>query len=360
MPAVLTAVLTAEQITPGWLTERLREAGHDGVTVERFQSRDIGTGQTGRCVRYSLELGGRVGDAPTHLIAKFSSLDPTSKATSQVMKTYRTEVTFYQHIAPRISMRVPRCYYAAIDGDDLEHAILMEDLAPARQGDQIRGCSPEIARQAVLELVGLAAPTWQDDSWTQFLGRIQDGPFADMRGLYNRTMPGFVSLYEAQMDPKHIRFIQAIGAAERCPLYEYPGEHFALEHYDFRLDNVLIDERQRPPTITTVDWQSVRVGKPLQDVAFFIGSALEPDVRRAVELDILRDYHEALLANGVSGYDWSTCLRDYRKGIFAGFGISVISPVLVVRTERGDRMFTTMASRYAQMALDWEAGEFLE
>ena len=356
----MAAVLTAQQITPQWMTEQLREAGHSRVTVERFEARDVGTGQTGRCVRYTLELSGRTEGVPKSLIGKFSSLDPTSKATSQEMKTYRTEVSFYQQVAPRIAIRVPKCYYAAIDGNDLEHAILMEDLAPARQGDQIRGCSPEIAHQAVMELVGLAAPTWQDDSWTAVLGRVQDGPFADMRGLYNRTMPGFVDLYADQMDPAHIRFIQAIGAADRCPLYEFHGEHFALEHYDFRLDNVLIEERSSPHTITTVDWQSVRVGKPLQDVAFFIGSALTPDVRRSVELDILRDYHRGLLDGGVTDYDWDTCLKDYRKGIFAGFGISVISPVLVVRTERGDQMFMTMASRYAQMALDWGADEFLQ
>ena len=355
----MAPILTAQQITPQWLTEQLRKAGHEHVTVERFDASDVGTGQTGRCVRYALHLGGRSEDAPKTLIGKFSSLDSTSKATSQEMKTYRTEVTFYQHIAPRISMRVPECYYAAIDDEDFEHAILLEDLAPARQGDQIGGCSPEIAHQAVMELVGLAAPTWQDGSWNTFLGRVQDGPFADMRSLYNRTMPGFVDLYAARMQPEHIRFIQAIGSAERCPLYEFHGEHFALEHYDFRLDNVLIDERSSPPTITTVDWQSVRVGKPLQDVAFFIGSALAPDVRRSVELDILRDYYRGLLEGGVTGYDWETCVQDYRKGIFAGFGISVISPVLVVRTERGDQMFMTMASRYAEMALDWEADEFL-
>jgi hypothetical protein len=355
----MAPVLTAQQVTPQWLTEQLRKAGHDQVTVEGYDARDVGTGQTGRSIRYALQLGGHSDGVPETLIGKFSSLDPTSKATSQEMKTYRTEVTFYERIAPRISIRVPKCYYAAIDDEDIEHAILMEDLAPAHQGDQIGGCSPEIAHQAVMELVGLAAPTWQDDSWTEFLGRVQDGPFADMRSLYNRTMPGFVDLYAAHMEPGHIRFIQAIGAAERCPLYEFHGEHFALEHYDFRLDNVLIDERSSPPTITTVDWQSVRVGKPLQDVAFFIGSALAPDVRRSVEQDILRDYHRGLLEGGVTGYDWGTCLQDYRKGIFAGFGISVISPVLVVRTERGDQMFMTMASRYAEMALDWDADEFL-
>ena len=120
---------------------------------------------------------------------------------------------------PHGQFQLPRSHQQAHQpGDeDFEHAILLEDLSPARQGDQIGGCSPEIAHQAVMELVGLAAPTWQDGSWNRFLGRVQDGPFADMRSPYNRTMPGFVELHAALMEPEHIRFIQAIGSAERCP-----------------------------------------------------------------------------------------------------------------------------------------------
>ena len=62
---------------------------------------------------------------------------------------------------------------------------------------------------------------------------------------------------------------------------------------------------------------------------------------------------------GVTGFDWEACWREYRKGVFAGFAVSIVSPVLVVRTVRGDRMFTTMARRYAQMGLDLDIDEFI-
>lgn len=349
---------TPQDIDAHWLNERLLEAGHN-VEVSGFSQADVGTGQVGRCIRYELQFAGDAGDAPSSLVAKFSSDDPTSRDTGQAMQTYLTEVNFYRHIAPRLTIRVPKCYYADIDDAGREHLLLMQDMAPAQQGDQIAGCSVEVARQAVLELVGLQAPTWQDSTWYDLLGRVQDGPFADMKGLYNNTMPGFVERYAAAMDASHIRFIEAIGAAASCPMFEFHGEYFALEHYDFRLDNVLIDERGDTPVVTTVDWQSVRVGKPLNDVAYFIGSGLSVELRREAEMDILRDYHQALLAAGVQGFDWDACYREYRKGIYAGFAVSVVAPVLVVRTARGDEMFTTMAARYAQMALDHGVDEFL-
>jgi hypothetical protein len=349
-----------EDITASWLTERLREAGLEDVDVASFTHASFGTGQVGRCYRYELTYSGDPGpDAPASLVAKFSSDNPVSRETGRAMRTYAIETSFYRHIAPSVHIRVPHCYFTDIDDDGEAHIILMEDMAPGRQGDQIAGCSVEVAREAILQLVGLQAPTWNDDSWFDLLGRVEDGPLGDMKGLYRQTMPGFVERYDSAMDPEHIQFIVALGKADHCPLYEYTTQPFSLQHYDYRLDNVIVDETSTPPAVTTVDWQSVRVGRPLNDVAYFLGSALEPEARREVEFDILRDYHRALLRAGVDDLTWDECQRLYREGVFSGFGVAVVAPVLVERTERGDEMFVTMARRYCQMALDLGIEEFL-
>ncbi len=349
-----------DEITSDWLTEQLRRAGHAGVTVSRNHAEPVGTGQVGRCYRFTLEFDIDPGPGvPRSLVAKFTSDNPTSRETGRAMKTYVTETNFYRHIAPRVHIRVPKCYFADIDDEGLEHLILMEDLAPGRQGDQIAGCTPDVAREAVLQLVGLQAPTWNDDSWLSLLGKAEDGPLGDMKTLYRQTMPGFVERYRDILDSGHLRFIQRIGESDQCPMFNLSSDPFSLEHYDYRLDNVVIDEDCTPPRVTAIDWQSVRVGKPLNDVAYFIGSALEPEVRREVEDDILRDYHRKLRMEGVGDFSFEDCYREYRKGVYAGFAVSVVAPVLVEQTERGDAMFTTMARRYAQMAIDLGADEFL-
>lgn len=347
-------------ITADWLTQTLRNAGHPSASVQQVSARDVGTGQVGRCIRYELQHNSAAdAKVPTSLVIKFTSDDPTSSETGRVMKTYVTETHFYKEIAPRVQIGVPRCYYADIDAAGLQHIIVMEDMAPATQGDQIAGCSVEVARQAVLELTGLHGPTWQDPQWFDLLGRVEDGPFADTRGLYGSMLPGFIERFEAVLAPEHLAIIRAPGQAGDCPMFNLINEHFALEHYDYRLDNVLIDESSAVPRVTAVDWQSVRVGKPLNDVAYFLGSALEPDVRRGVEQDILREYHASLVATGVANYSFEQCFQDYRKGVYAGFAVTVIAAVVVQQTERGDEMFKTMARRYAQMALDLDADEFL-
>ena len=359
-PVPNTPVPTPSDINPQWLSNVLQQAGFAGATVNRFTAEDVGTGQVGRCIRYSMEFDASTDpEVPRSLVAKFTSDDPVSRQTGKDMKTYLTETHFYQEIAPRVQISVPRCYYAHIDEEGLNHLILMEDMAPGEQGDQIAGCSVAVARQAVLELVGLHGPTWRDRRWFDLLGSTADGPFADTRTLFRTMLPGFAERFTARLSEPHMDFINAIGRAEDCPMFNLINENFALEHYDYRLDNVLIDQTVEPARVTAVDWQSVRVGKPLNDVAYFLGSALEPEVRRAEEQAILKEYYAGLVDCGVTNYSFEQCFEDYRKGVFAGFAVTVIAAVVVQQTERGDEMFTTMARRYAQMAIDLNAAEFI-
>ena len=128
---------------------------------------------------------------------------------------------------------------------------------------------------------------------------------------------------------------------------------------DYRLDNLLIDESTETPTVTAVDWQSITVGSPLGDVAYFLGAGLFPDARREVEEELVRSYHFTAAASGVEDYSWDECWSDYRRGVFTGFTVTVIASMLVQETPRGNEMFLAMAQRHSQHALDLGSGEFL-
>jgi len=98
----------------------------------------------------------------------------------------------------------------------------------------------------------------------------------------------------------------------------------------------------------------------LHDVAYFLGAGLTAENRRSSEEGIVRGYCTALNAAGIDDYPWDRCWNDYRRGVFAGFTVTVIASMLVQQTERGDAMFTTMAQRHARHALDLDATEFLD
>ena len=359
----MTQIPTPATVTPAWLTERLRSAGYDAEVVG-FRASRIGTGQIGLCVRYELEFAAGSADdgaAPRTLVGKFPSDDPTSRATGVQLRNYLKEVSFYRDLQGRLDISTPRCFYAEIEGEGPNFALLLEDLAPARQGDQLTGCTADVARAAVLELVGLHAPSWNTPAFrgVEWIGEPDEAGRENMRQLYGSLLPGFLARYGARLAPDQIEIIAAVAEAPAGPLFSGLGDPYALVHVDYRLDNLLIDQRRSPPGIAVVDWQSITLGSPLNDVAYFLGAGMQPEARREAERDIVRAYYERLLERGIDDYRWASCWQDYRRGAFAGFGVTVIASMLVQQTARGDEMFTAMAQRHSRHALDVGAGEFL-
>lgn len=357
----MSGIPTAESITAGWLTDRLREAGHATAVVRDFTAKRVGTGQIGKCIRFDLRIDGGTDATPKSLIGKFPSDDPTSRATGVSLRNFIKEVSFYREMASRLRISKPRCYFAAIEGEGPEFALLLEDLAPAEQGDQMAGCSTEVARAAVLELVGLHAPSWCDASLrgVEWIGEPVEPILEFVRMLYKGQLAGFFDRYGARLEPDEIAIITRVGDSKSGPPFELLRDPFALVHVDYRLDNLLIDESATPPRISVVDWQSITLGNPLSDVAYFLGAGLLPEVRRRAEKDLVRTYHDALVQAGVGDYPFERCWSDYRRGAFAGFAVTVIASMMVERTERGDEMFVTMARRHARHAIDVAADEFL-
>jgi hypothetical protein len=351
---------TPDTVSSGWLGEQLRKSGHPDAEVRGFTSRDVGTGQLGRCIRYELDLAPGAAGVPRSLVGKFPSDDPGSRQTGVQLRNYLKEVSFYRELAPRLRIRAPRCYYAEIEGEGPHFALLLEDLTPAEPGDQLRGCSVAEARAAVLELVGLHAPSWCDAGLRgiDWLGEPNDFTVQIGRALYGGQLRPFLERYGDRLEADEARIIERV-AGSQGPPFELLPEVYALTHVDYRLDNLLFDPRREPPSVAVVDWQSITLGRPLSDVAYFLGAGLLPETRRDAEQTIVRDYHAALGRAGVEGYPLERCWQDYRRGTFAGFAVTVVASMLVQQTERGDEMFVAMARRHARHALDLGAEELL-
>ena len=111
---------------------------------------------------YRLSLRYSAGDGPATLIAKLPSPDPAVRAGGAT--TYATEVRFYRDIASTVAVRAPECSCAVVNDDGTSFVLLLEDMAPAEQGDQIAGCTLEQAHDAVVNLAGLHGPRWCDES----------------------------------------------------------------------------------------------------------------------------------------------------------------------------------------------------
>jgi aminoglycoside/choline kinase family phosphotransferase len=351
-----------DQLSAGWLGKALDASGLGSRAVTGFSLERVGTGQAAVCGRITLRYDDPQPSFPKSVVAKFPADDSASRQAAQENKTYLREVNFYRYLQARLSVRAPRCYYADIKGDGPEFVLLLEDLAPAQQGDQIGGCSPALARAAVLELVGLHAPSWREPSFIglDWLGEGNaPGRSRSIMQVYQKALPHFMERCTAGLSAEERKLVERIAEGAEFPS-EYPLlKAYCLTHNDYRADNLLIDESQGAPSLHVVDWQTLGVGNPMKDVAYFLGGCLQPTQRAAIEKELLGEYHAALIAAGVADYAWDQCWADYRRASFHGIMTAVAGAYFVTRTERGDRLFAIMAQRHARQALDVGASEFL-
>ena len=355
---------TPEELTPGWLTLAL-----GGAPVTAVDVTPVGTGQMSDSLRLSLHYDGPT-EAPGTLVAKLAATDPTSRSTAKSLGSYENEVRFYQQLAPGLPIRTPHVLYADIDVEAAAFVLLLEDMAPARAGDQLAGCTPEMAQVAVDELVRLHAPRWDDPALSElpWLHRDKAANQEFLLGLLPTVWDGFRERYAADLHPDvHTAGDTLFGSLEGYILAD--TEPWTVIHGDYRLDNLLFGPSPGSAgspgspggtPIAVVDWQTCTHGPAAQDVAYFVGAGLSTDDRRAHEEDLVRGYHDALVAAGVGGYPWDRFWRDYRRSTWAGLVMAVAASMLVERTERGDRMFLTMAERHARHALDLDAPEIIE
>jgi hypothetical protein len=339
-----------EDVTREWLSAVL-SSPTTAVRVSDVDVAAIGTGQTGATYRVSVKYADDGGRLPDTFVIKLPAQDDTVR--DRVTIGYRSECAFYNAVADRVGVPTPQCFYCEISDDALDYALLLADQAPAAQGDQIAGCGEREARLAVTALAGLHGPSWCDPVWLDFPGIAFARPDeASANGL------GEVARMSAEITLDKLG--DRMSAADReiftatmdlvTPWLLAEHDRFALLHGDYRLDNMLF--YPDAASVTVVDWQTLGVGLPARDLAYFTATSLKPELRAAIESDLVDDYHRALSGYGVGDYDRETCWRDYRLGMPQALLISALGFAFATATDRGDDMVLTMLTRGCQAIRD--------
>ncbi len=335
-------------VTAEWLSAALSEH-RAPVEVSDVDVAAIGTGQTGATYRVTPEYAGDPGGLPRTFVIKLPAQDDAVR--DRVALSYRSECAFYATVADRVRVPTPQCFYCQITEDARDYALLLADQAPAVQGDQIAGCGEPQARLAVVALAGLHGPTWCDPVWLEFPSIVFPRPDeASARGLGEvAKMSADITLEklgDRMRDEDREIFSTAMGLVAPWLLAE--NDRFALLHGDYRLDNILFG----PDGVSVVDWQTLGVGLPARDLAYFMATSLDSQLRATVEEGLVDEYHQALLGYGVTGYDRQTCWRDYRLGVPQVLMISALGFAFSASTDRGDDMMLTMLGRGCQAIRD--------
>jgi hypothetical protein len=337
-----------DDVTAEWLSAVL--GGDTPVPLSGVDVVAIGTGQTGATYRVSVTYAGP-SSLPETFVIKLPAQDDTVR--DRVTIGYRSECAFYTGVVDHVKVPTPQCFYCDISDDALNYALLLADQAPASQGDQIAGCGEQEARLAVTALAGLHAPSWCDPVWLDFPGIAFARPDEASAGGLGEVarMSAEITLEKLgdRMSPADREtFTEAMDLVTPWLLAE--RDRFALLHGDYRLDNLLF--YPDGAGVTVVDWQTLGVGLPARDLAYFTATSLRPELRASVEHGLVDEYHRALQGYGVTGYSRETCWRDYRLGVPQALLISALGFAFSTATDRGDDMVLTMLARGCQAIRD--------
>lgn len=343
-----------EAISPAFLTRVLSESGSlAGGVVSSVLVEPVGTGQMADTLRLHLEVEGPSA-APETLVAKIASSDEASRATGAIMRAYEVEVCFYAEVAERTAMRAPEAHWCALDVEAGAFTLILSDVVGATQGDQIAGCSVDVAAACLEDLAGLHGPCWEDPALAALGWLNRGGPELEgfTAGVVQGVLPAFLERYGSMLSSDQVGLLEAFIPRMGDWYAARVGPRTAA-HSDFRLDNLLFVPGESRPVV--VDFQTMVWGHAGDDLAYLIGGNLLPEDRRGAEEDLIAEYLGLLAASGVEGYGRAEIDRAYRLGTLAGVVMGVGASMLVQRTERGDEMFLCSIGRHAQHALDLDA-----
>ncbi len=341
--------MRAEEVTSAWLSSVL------GGDVGPITSQRIGDGHIGVNVR--IEMPDAEASLPRSVVVKLPATDETSLTTAAMLRHYERETRFYTELASTVDMRVPACRYGDWTAATNAFVLVLEDMAPATQGDQLTGCSLDQARDAVRELAKLHGPRWDDPTLDEIDWIEHDTGGADagagLAVMWQMFFPGWAGTYRSHLSADEFELAEQFGAMIGAWRGGRTGPK-AITHGDYRLDNMLFATPDGGPPVTVVDWQTPAHGSPITDLSYFIGAGLLPADRRAHERELVSVYLEALSAYEIS-LDEAWVWEQYRRDAFAGLTVAAMASQIVTLNDRSEAMFGAMAQRHLRQALDLDS-----
>jgi len=293
---------------------------------------------------------------------KLSSASAQMRQRIPTRLAYQREVRFYQRLADRTSLPTPHCYYADVEPETGLHVLLLEDLAPARSGSAVAGCSHERAELAVCEIAHFHAAWWEKPELDEMdwlidiepdptaLCAAHDGWWPDFLEQTDHILPGPVREIGERLGPHRARIATHL---TRTP----PR---TLVHWDYKLDNLVFGTPEDDVPFAVIDWQLMRRGRGVWDVAYFLMGSLDPEDRQTLEMDLLETYHRILIDDGVRGYPFEQCLYDYRLSLLGRFGALISTIAAMPFTKEQIQMhIDVLLPRSCAAILDHDAGALL-
>ncbi len=303
----MTAIITdINQITPDWLTAILKREG----TLER-----------GNVVDLTCQTEERSAATIAHLKIRYDADTPPGAPHQLFLKIggRRNEVIFHTKIAPEMGdAPVLRSYDAAFD-HQTQHLLLTDASVSHAAPPRLISPTQSDSERMLTALAQVHAFWWEHPHLSGSIGRIdrETDNWGFIKGRVETTFGGFVDFMGDRLTGQRRATLEKVIAGWPTPALHnrLKDQHaITLTHGDAHVQNFMLP-RLGMGKVFIIDWADWRIQPGPADVAFMIALECYPERRARLEQSLVRYYHERLLENGVTGYDWAQCWLDYRTAV---------------------------------------------
>jgi len=291
-PAILGAALAVRE--PGVVVEG----------VEIVAAKRCGEGVASTADRVVVDLTYRPGtgvDLPRRLILKTRLATPHAPAAM-----YENEVRFYRDLRDELDIETPAVFASHFDPATGRFGVLLEDLTArgARFPSALDPVSLDEVRSILGHLAVLHARFWDSPRFSAELSWVATPTSGGMFEVFDAIG---VELVEDQVSrhPFKAEMIAPLGrsVAEMWELLwrvqqRHTSAPTTLLHGDPHLGNTYLLPGGGGGLL---DWQLMMRGRWAHDVTYLLVTALDPEIRRAHQRDLLVEYLGLLDASGVDG-----------------------------------------------------------
>jgi hypothetical protein len=331
-PAIMKHPKTIEDITAPWMTEVLRGAGvlrRAAVRAVDIHAIGQGVGFLSGRARVTIGYDQAEEGAPATVVVKLPASVKAGMEFAESTHAYEREIRFYREVAPCTPIRVPRMFATILEPAENAFILVMEDLKSLTAGDQVHGMSRAQVLAAVQTIAPLHARWWNGD-------RRQALPWVppvelhlQMLGLTPEVIrtawPQFLESFGDALPPGGRALGERIIGNLEGILAAFGKGPRTLVHFDYRADNLFLDDRTPGAPIVVVDWQLTMWGLGAYDVARLVGGSIPPAQRGGHHEELVACWHQGLMTGGVTGYTPEEAWHDYRLSAI----VATLNPVLV-------------------------------
>ncbi len=321
MPSIL--VRHPSELTIDW-AQRVVNKHYPQIVVSNVDIVSVDIGTTTR-IRINVEHN-EPAILPEQWFVKLPSMAWQARLVTALPRLLHTEVRFYTEVANSVFVTVPD-FLAAQSQLGRGATLVLQDLTEfgAILGNPGDALTYTQAALVVEQLANFHARFWNKENLEQSY-RWLAGPVRRMEDflgtamavpLMKRGLRKAGELVPMTLHAQSIHYARHRRQAMRF-LTEAPR---TLVHHDCHPGNLFWNQSQ--PGF--LDWQLIRYGEGISDIAYFLATALNPEDRRLHEASLIAIYAQCLKNNGLAGIDVKNLLQRYRAHLIYPFEAMIVT-----------------------------------